>query len=46
MKDQDSKAKEGQDRGHDPVKQFHEDRISSKEVEMNIIVAKMLRKQS
>jgi hypothetical protein len=37
LKDQDSKEKEGQDRGRDPVKQFHEDRIFNKESELNII---------
>jgi hypothetical protein len=37
LKDQDSKEKEGQDRGRDPVKQFHEGRIFNKESELNII---------
>jgi hypothetical protein len=36
LKDQDSKEKEGQDRGRDTVNQFHEDRIF-KELELNII---------
>jgi hypothetical protein len=40
LKDQDSKEKEGQDRGRDPVKQFHEDRICNKESELNIIAPK------
>jgi hypothetical protein len=39
LKDQDRKEKEGQDRGHDPVKQFHEDRIFNKESELNITAA-------
>jgi hypothetical protein len=37
LKDQDSIEKEGQDRGRDPVRQFHEDRIFNKESELNII---------
>jgi hypothetical protein len=37
LEDQDSKEREGQDRGRDPVEQFHEDRIFNKESELNII---------
>jgi hypothetical protein len=40
MKDHDSEEKEGQDRGHNPVQQFHEDRIFNKESERKIIAAK------
>jgi hypothetical protein len=40
MKDKGSKAKECQDRGHDLVKQFHEDRIFNKKLEPNTIAAK------
>jgi hypothetical protein len=40
LKDQDSKEEEGQDRGHNPAKQFHEDMIFNKELEPNTIAAK------
>jgi hypothetical protein len=40
MKDQDSREKEAQERSHDLVEQFYEDRIFNKDSEPNIIVAK------
>jgi outer membrane protein assembly factor BamE (lipoprotein component of BamABCDE complex) len=40
MKDQDDKEKEGQDRGHDLVKQVNVNRIFNKESKMSIMAAK------
>jgi hypothetical protein len=40
MMDQDIKEKEGQDRGHDLVKQFYEEKVFHKESEPNLMAAR------